>query len=58
MYDPLQEGMRFVAAHHIEVAMQLSALWATVSLATRSILGRLPASASHVGVVREMVSRL
>jgi hypothetical protein len=30
---PLHEGMRFVAAHHTEVVMRLSALWVVVSLA-------------------------
>jgi hypothetical protein len=54
---PLHEGMRFVAAHHTEVAMQVSALWAVVSLATQSILGCLPIDVSEVGVVGDMVAR-
>jgi hypothetical protein len=39
---PLHEGMRFVAARHIEGASQFSALWAVVSLAAQSIIDHLP----------------
>jgi hypothetical protein len=37
--------------------MQLSALWAPVSLAGQSILGPLPADAYQEGVEGEMVAR-
>jgi hypothetical protein len=36
---------------------QLSTLWAAVSLAALSILGRLPIDASQTGVVGELVAR-
>jgi hypothetical protein len=49
--------MHFVVAHHTEVASRLYALWAAVSLAAQSILGRLPIDVSQTGVVGEMVSR-
>jgi hypothetical protein len=48
--------MHFVAAQHTEVATQLSALWAVVSLAAQSIHGRLPIDAFHAVVVGEMVT--
>jgi hypothetical protein len=54
---PLYDGMRFAAARHSEVAMQLSALWAIVSLAAQSILGHLLVDGSHVGVMGEMAVR-
>jgi hypothetical protein len=54
---PLEEGMRFAASHHIEGVMWLSVLRTAVSLATQSILGRLPIDVSQVGVVGEMVGR-
>jgi hypothetical protein len=54
---PLHEGMRFAAANHTEVVMQLSALWVVVPLATQSILGHLPVDVSQEGVVGEMVAR-
>jgi hypothetical protein len=50
--------MQFAPPHHTEVARRLSALWAVVSLAAKSILGRLPVDASQVSVVGEMVARL
>jgi hypothetical protein len=40
-----------------EVASWLSALWAAVSLAAQSILGRLSVNVSQVGVVRKMAAR-
>jgi hypothetical protein len=39
---PMNEGMQFAAAHHTEVVMRLFVLWAAVSLATQTILWRLP----------------
>jgi hypothetical protein len=54
---PLHEGMGFAAAHHTEVAMRLSVLWAAVSLAAQSILGRLPVDVFQAGVMGEMVAR-
>jgi hypothetical protein len=54
---PLYEGMRFVAAHHTDVAMRLSGLWVAVSLATQSVLGCLPIDVSQSDVMREMVAR-
>jgi hypothetical protein len=54
---PLHEVMQFAAACHTEVAMRLSGFWAAASLATQSILGRLPTDASQAGVVGEMVAR-
>jgi hypothetical protein len=49
--------MCFAAAQHTKVATRLTVLWAAVSLATQSILGRLSIDASQVGVVGEMVVR-
>jgi hypothetical protein len=49
--------MCFAAVHHTEVVMQLSMLWAALSLADQSILGRLPVDAPQAGVVGEMVAR-
>jgi hypothetical protein len=46
---PLHEGMRFA------VAIQLSTLWAAMSLAAQSILRCLPIDVSQAGVVGEMV---
>jgi hypothetical protein len=54
---PLNEGMRFAAAQHTEVASRFSTLWAAVSLAAQSILGCLPIDVSQAGVVGEMVTR-
>jgi hypothetical protein len=54
---PLHEGMRVVVAQHTEVATWLFALWAVVSLATQSILMRLPVDASQAVVVGEMVAK-
>jgi hypothetical protein len=53
---PLHEGMRFVAAHHTEVVMQLYALGNTVS--GRPVHTRhLPINVSQAGAVGEMVAR-
>jgi hypothetical protein len=52
---PLHEGLWFAAAHHTDVAMWLSALWAAVSLASQFILGCLPVGISRASVVGEMV---
>jgi hypothetical protein len=52
----LHEGMRFAIARHTKVSMQLSALLAAVSLATKSIIGHLPANSSQVSVVGEKVA--
>jgi hypothetical protein len=57
MAAPLHEGMQLMVAHHTEVVMWLSTLWAAVSLAAQSILRRLPINVSQVGVVGEMVAR-
>jgi hypothetical protein len=46
--------MHFAVAQHIEVAAQLSTLWAAVSLATRSILEHLPVNVPQVGIVVEV----
>jgi hypothetical protein len=54
---PLREGMRFAAAHHTEMVMRLSVLWAVVSLVTQSILWWLPVDVSQAGVGGEMVAR-
>jgi hypothetical protein len=43
--------MHFASARHIEVATRLSALLAEVSLATQSILERLPIDVSQAGGV-------
>jgi hypothetical protein len=52
----LPEGMQFAAACHTEVVIQLSTLWAAVSLATQSILGHLLVDVSQAGVVGEMAT--
>jgi hypothetical protein len=49
--------MCFLVAHHTEVAMRLSDIWAVVSLVAQSILDRLPVDASQSGVVGLMVAR-
>jgi hypothetical protein len=49
--------MHFAVFRHTEVATRLSALWAAVSLASQSILGRLPVDVSQPGVVGEMVTK-
>jgi hypothetical protein len=54
---PQHEGIWFAGAHHTEVVMWLSTLWAAVSLAIQSILGHLPIKVSRVGVSGEMVAR-
>jgi hypothetical protein len=51
---PLHEGMRFAIACHTKVAMRLAALWAAVSSAAQSMLGRLPAKVFQADVVGEM----
>jgi hypothetical protein len=53
----MHEGMRLAAAHHTEVAMRLSTLWAVVSLVAQYILGHLPINVSQASVVGEMVAR-
>jgi hypothetical protein len=52
----LPEGMQFATARHTEVVIQLSTLWAAVSLATQSILGHLLVDVSQAGVVGEMAT--
>jgi hypothetical protein len=47
--------MRFAVAQHTKVAIQLSTLWAAMSLAAQSILRCLPIDVSQAGVVGEMV---
>jgi hypothetical protein len=47
--------MHLAAAQHAEMATRLSTLWAVVSLATYSILGRSPVDAPQVGIVGEIV---
>jgi hypothetical protein len=44
--DPLDEGVQFAAAHHTEVALQMSTLWVAVSLSIQSILPCLPIDVS------------
>jgi hypothetical protein len=47
--------MCLAAVHHAEMATQLSALWAAVSLATQSVLGHLPVDTPQAGIVGEIV---
>jgi hypothetical protein len=51
---PLHEGMRFATACHTKVAMRLAVLWAVVSSAAQSMLGRLPTKVFQADVVGEM----
>jgi hypothetical protein len=53
----LHDGISFAVAQHTEVATQLSALWAAVSLAAQSILRHLAIDVPQAGVVGEMVVR-
>jgi hypothetical protein len=55
---PLHEGMRFAATHYNGVAMQLSTLWAAVSLAAQFVVGHLPIEAFQAEIVGEMVAKL
>jgi hypothetical protein len=53
---PLHEGMQFVTTCHTEMAMQLATLWAAVSLAAQSMLGRFPTEAFQADVVGEVLA--
>jgi hypothetical protein len=52
----MSEGMRHAALHHIEMVRELAALWALVSSATESALGRSPNDTFHMEVVSELVA--
>jgi hypothetical protein len=48
---PLHEGMQCAASCHTEMVMWLSMLWAAVSWAIQSMLGRMPTEAVQVDIV-------
>jgi hypothetical protein len=51
----LSEGMRLAALRHTEMAGELAVLWAAVSSATESVLGRSPNNTFRLEVVGELV---
>jgi hypothetical protein len=52
----MSEGMWHVALHHTEMVRELAALWALVSSAVESALGRSPNDTFHMEVVSELVA--
>jgi hypothetical protein len=50
----LSEGMRLAALRHTEMAGELAVLWAAVSSATESVLGRSPNNTFRLEVVGEL----
>jgi hypothetical protein len=53
----LSEGMRLAALHHTEMAGELAVLWAAVSSAVESVLGRSPNDTFHMEVVGDLVAK-
>jgi hypothetical protein len=52
----LFEGMRLVALRHTKMDGELASLWAVVSSAMESVLGRSPNDTFHVEVVSELAT--